>query len=275
MPDGDNAPDSPVTEIDSGAPSTPGEESSAHPAPPPPPADPSPEVRELRAQLSGLQDSLAVMRDGFNALAANRLASNPTQEAPIAELSDDQIETALAEGKGATAVRHMINSAVEKARREIQRTAIDPLAQQVQVTGIGALSAHAFEIVRPQLEYYQRYQKEMDDALNTMAPELKMDPRNIRHLHDLVAGRHIKELLAEEREKVIRQLRENPSSLPGAAAGRQTAAKRGVPSAEELLGKEAAAAAAAKGGEDAFAQKLGYADWEDYAKKTGIVEGSA
>jgi len=225
----------------------------------------SEDVKALRETVQGLADAVATLRQSFQAMQPGQ-----APEPILPDLADEEIETAIAEGKGAQAIRRAVEARIQRAVREH----VTPLQQQVQGTGMAAIAALAIEAVRPQLKHYDRYKKEIDEALAAVGAEHRMNPQTIRAAHDIVVGRHLQEIVTEEVEKAVRGKRENPTGTPGTTAAGRHQTETKVPSALELFGKDAGQAVRDKGGEDTYAKRLGYESWADYLTKTG-VEGEA
>jgi hypothetical protein len=114
-----------------------------------------------------------------------------------------------------------------------------------------------------------------------MDPALRLRVANIKHAQAIILGHHLPEIIEEERQKVIRQYRENPSSLPGAAVSRQgRGTEPGTPTAEELFGKNSPEARMVReaGGEDAFIakhQRSSHASksWGEYVSRHQAMTG--
>jgi hypothetical protein len=217
----------------------------------------------LREAVTGLTDMVSTLRQGYE-----MLSRGGQQQAPIlpADVSDTEIEEAIAEGKGAPLVRKMVEARVARAVAE----QVAPLRQQVEGIGMPAIAGIAIESVRPQLKHYERFKKEIDANLSQVDPQYRMNPETIRAAYYMTIGKHQEELENERVEAEIRKARENPTGTPGTTAGRKQPTAPTVPTAGELWGKETADAVAGKGGEDAFAQAWGYENWADYLKKTNV-----
>src|SRR3990172_4249311 len=175
----------------------------------PPPSIPAEDIKALRETVQGLADAVATLRQSFQAMQPGQ-----APEPILPDLADEEIETAIAEGKGAQAIRRAVEARIQRAVREH----VTPLQQQVQGRGMPAIAALAIEAVRPQLKHYDRYKKKIDEALAAVEAEHRMNPQTIRAAHDIVVGRHLQEIVTEEVEKAVRGKRENPTGTPGTAA---------------------------------------------------------
>jgi hypothetical protein len=275
-------PDSPPIETPSPEhdPRTPAPEAAAPEAAPTAPTAAA-ELAELRARYDAdraeTRATLQLLREGFTHLAASQ-ARPATVAEP--ELSDEQIEQAIAEGKGAGMLRELARREAARATAQLQREAVDPLAARVNGAGMTAIARHAIVLAKPDMPYYERYRGEIDRELAKMSDDLKLEPGNIRYVHDIIAGGHIQELLAEERERVTRQFRDDPTSLPGLRPTAPAGPK--VPSAEELFGRGSTSARMVRdaGGEEAFVahnarrNKAAAQTWAEYVARYQAMHGT-
>lgn len=238
---------------------------------------------EIAALRQDQANTLNMIREGFTMLASSQ--QQPTAPV-IQDVTDEEIEQQLAEGKGAQAIRRMVAAQTARATAALKRDAVDPLATLVQTHGIDAIAALARQAAEASVDeaakpYVARYRQEIDQAINGMAPELRLKPDNIKHAQAIILGHHLKEIVAEERERVIRQLRENPGSVPGAAVGREAKSTGpAVPTAEDLFGKNSKEAQMIRqaGGEDAWIQKHATSKyssktWGEYVQKHQAMHG--
>lgn len=238
------------------------------------PAGPDP-MDAIRQEIGQLRD---FMMTGFQAVAQTRQA--PEQPAMAPTVSNEELETAIAEGKGAAMIQAIVDAKLAKATQELQQGSIAPLAQMVQQHGVDAIAALAREqaaaSVEPELKpYVERYAQEIRQASSTLAPELAMRPEHQKNAQMFVLGQHIKEIMADVRERAVRSVRENPTGDAPGKAGRTTGTGDKVPTALELFGKAAGKEVAEAGGEDAWARKRHYDDFADFLLKTNAIEGNA
>ena len=132
----------------------------------------------------------------------------PAHDEP--EPTDDEIDAAAVEGKG-------VGAAVKRATRAAMRRLERQTAQQVDdIRGVGlpAIGEIAIETAKQRWEHYDRYKKEIDGALAQLSPEQRAFPNLLNRVYDMVVGSHHKELVAEEREKTIREQRDTDSAPP-------------------------------------------------------------
>lgn len=243
---------------------------------------PDPQIAELRAMMAQQQQTISVIAEGFNALAANRNAGNVT-EPHFVEPTNDQIEQMVAEGKTADAIRLVADARASRQVAALKAESIDPLASQVNNQGIPAMAAMALESAKPSLTHYDRFKGEIDASLNRLAPELRIVPDNVKAAYAIIVGQpeRLAQLEREAYERGLRAARENPASLPGAAGRSLGVGGEQVPTAEDIYGKQSQESKMiqAAGGEDAFVQKYfpGRYDgkWENYVALIQNPEGNA
>ncbi len=239
---------------------------------PPPAGDPQPAPAvDTNKLLADLNVTMQGLSQGMTALAARNVAPAPATEvrAPIAELSDEEINNAFSEGKLADVIRKAIGNSEEKIKREY----IEPL-QQMGVSSISELTAR---ITKADMPHYNRFKADIDRYIAGMEPAFRMSPNAHKLAHDAVVGANIDVLLKEEREATLRQAAQPPGpagQLPGSQSGRQTGTGDAIPTVAELFGQESADSLAARGKDpDGFARDLGYKNWEEYAKLAKTQEG--
>ena len=240
------------------------------------PAAPEPDrFADLQAQVAQLRDYMVT---GMQALSQQR--QQPEQPAMATGPSGEEIENAIAEGKGAAAIQALIDAKIAKATQDLQQNHIAPIGAMVQQHGVEAIAALAREqaaaSVEPELKpYVERYAQEIRQASSTLAPELAMRPEHQKNAQYFVLGQHIKEIMADVRERAIRSARENPTGDAPGKAGRTKGAGDEPPTASDLFGKQAAKEVSEAGGEDAWAKRRGYESWPDFLLKTNAIEGNA
>lgn len=197
------------------------------------------------------------------------LLQSQNQPAPaptIADVTDEEINTAITSGENPAKVLRRLNAATEaRLRRDF-----DARASQIEEVGYGSLAAQASEIANSRMDakLRVRFKKEIDQYVGTLSPAMRTRSDTYMIAYNAVIGAHMPELLAEEREAAIRQARNPaPAPTPGANNNRGTGTT-GVPTVEEYLGKEVANALESVGRTpDQHAQRMGYKDWADMVKK--------
>lgn len=229
-------------------------------------------IREqMRVRDEASQQQLAMLRDGFTMLASQQAQPRATA---TPDITDEQIEQLVAEGKTAQAMRLVADRTAAQTAERLKREAIDPLAGQMQ-TGVNSLSAIAFEQARASMPDYDKYKSEVDAALASMDPQLRIIPANQKMAYAIVVGQHVEEIKREAYERGVRSARENPASQPTTAGRMLGSDGEEIPTAAELyrqgvLDQQSVKMIKAAGGEDAFVQKYfpGKYDgkWSVYSK---------
>lgn len=223
------------------------------------------------------------------------------RQAPVARpgVSDADIEDAIRTGENAaTRIRSLVDAEVNKVREE-SRAAL----AEFQAVGLQSLAAVAGEVAASKMTHYKRFQKEIDERVARLEPQLRANPDAIRMIHDAVVGQHAAELLREAEETAVRRAQEGRGALGDTAPeqGRDTAPRGSgntpgrtaapgdtqskVPSIQEIGGEDGMEALKFKdrGAKDAdsFAQGMGYQSWAHYmeefenAKREGEKMGIA
>jgi ABC-type transporter Mla subunit MlaD len=264
------------------------------PPPPPPPAGLSKdEVKALlETTLSGLGDRLGSVVQQLNerieALAARQpqvVVQPPAPPASVADITDEEIDRAVLSGQGAAQrIRALVDRAVNAATERIIKERVQPLEE----FGVRALGDVTQRVVATSMKYYNRFKKEIDEQLNTLAPAARSNPLVIETIYNAVVGRHAEELANEAAEAAVRQAQEQTKApAPGTGAGGQATERTDeVPTLQDFLGpaaneaKEALQHKVQGADADAFARSLGYKDWASYMKMyqellSAETEGSA
>lgn len=257
---------------------------------PPPPAGVSKEdvERIVSGALTGVGQQLAesqrALGERIEALASRQpqVVVQPAQVQPaaVADL-DAEIDSAVLSGQGAASrIKALVDREVNKAAERLVREHIEPL-QQYGVNTIGELSRR---ITAGGMKHYVKYQKEIDQRLNALSPEVRANPAVIEMVYNSVVGLHADELAREAAEAAVRQAQEpqnDPPPVPGRKAGSSATPGSGaapgapredeVPTAEQVGGALGMEALAHKGSggqsADEFARTMGYKDWADYQKQ--------
>jgi len=244
----------------------------------PPAADPAVSQTDFKAFASSVLDTLQSMQGGFNALASARHAGQdtPPAEPAIEDVTDDEVAKAVEDGDArrvAQLIRKAATAASERSTRALKKSAVEPL----QTYGVSAIASLATRAAKADMPHYDRFKKEIDDAIAKLPLEARLNPDSIAYCHHVIVGLHAKELVTEAEEGAVRKLRESGqlAQTPTGTTGRTQDAATKVPTVAELLGDEVAASFTALGKDpDHVARKLGYpGGWAEYAKK--FQEGGA
>ena len=231
----------------------------------PPPAQPAYVNNEDFNRFQGMIEGRFNEIGNTIAQAVAQLNNRPAAPAHAEpEVSAEELEQALSEGKGADKFMRAVDSRMRKLEGTI-RTRLD----EIESSGIGAISEVVGEVVRPQMPYYNRYKKEVDAYIASLPAHLRIKKDVHLVAYNAVAGSHVAEIVKEEREKVLREAADpNAAGAPGGAGGRQQngTVKDAAPTVADLFGKDASDALTAIGRTpDQHAQRMGHKDWGTYA----------
>lgn len=211
-------------------------------------------------RMEGRLDEASATRD--RAISSDKpLASQPT--VTLAE-----IETALAEGKGADKLAKYVQESVDAALASFKITNVDP----IQNIGFSTMESLTKEIVKPKMPHYNKYPKEVDDAIAKLPTHLRLHPEAQLFAYKAVIGSHVDEIVTEAKEAALRaSSSDDGGTQPGAGSGRANAGAGSAktPDAAALFGPEAADALRAKGvSQEDHAKRLGFKSWDDFATFT-------
>lgn len=217
--------------------------------------------------------AMSEMRSLVSTLAR---APREPQAAPQGDLSDEQLQAAVDEGRMSSAA--MISAITRRENRKFAAEQIEPL-RNAGLANISELSkAVAASSLREDgkaaFPYAKRYSKEIDDIL---AAHIKggnvVNPAVYAEAYRYVVGGHIDELTGEAQTASVRNA--NPAAPErtgsGARTGRTTTSSPTL-TVESVLGDGAARALDAKmrqrgWTEDQAAQAMGYKSMSDYLKQ--------
>jgi len=214
---------------------------------------------EMLGHIERMQDQWQQPQRGY---------TPPVQDEPEdPDVSEDELVNAINGGQGTQAIRKMITKEAKALAKTLIRDHIDPL----RTAGLGAIDELSREVHGSKMEYYKRYEKEIDQYLAQVDPGLRVNPQMRKLAYEAVVGRHVNEIAQEKAEEAIRKQGQDtvvgvPSTKAGARALGQD--KIVVPMPEDLGGADAEKALREVGrDQEQFAKKLGYKNWEDYMTK--------
>lgn len=240
------------------------------PAPAPTPSYvPADEFKTFQATIS---DTLGTIRESLQALNSSRVHEAPRHDLPaIEDVADEDIEAALAEGKGAKVFRKAIEAAVKRLDAKY-----DARHASLEATAGSSLSNMAARMAKPLMKYYDKpyIKKEVDQYIARLKPEEKLNPENFVVVYNAVAGAHMEEIIADEREAALRAAANKSAPVPGGANGRSNSSPTD-PTVEETFGVEAARELRNRGRNlDRIAQAFGFKDGKEYMKAVQESEGN-
>lgn len=223
---------------------------------------------KLESSMTQMSATMQTMQEGFTtAMSAiqQNMGNVPEKNPSPAITSDDiaSVEKALADGEGANAILSLVNKATTDALSKFKKAEVDPMRTQ----GMESIALLSGAEVR-KMPHYEKYKKEVDTYINGLPIESRINPQAHMLAYNTVVGQHFEEILAEDREKMLRSGGGNGAGTPGNAAGRTPGGENEkAKSAVEVFGQDSADALSAVGmDEEAFAKKLGYKDWATYVE---------
>ena len=209
------------------------------------------------------------VRESLQALQSARTYEAPRAEVVIEDASDEEIEAALAEGKGVKTFRKMINAAVANLDKKY-----DARARKIEETATGSLSGMAAEMAKPKMKHYAKdyIKKEVDAYAQRLSAEQRMNPENYIVVYNAVVGANMDKIVAEELEASKRKDRNLDGAKPGGSSGR-TNESPVAPTVKEVFGDEAERELRSRGRSiDSVARAFGMST-EDYLKLARENEG--
>ena len=208
----------------------------------------------------------------FPSKPSDASVDSPTGPTPLeleAEIDklDNQIDLAVQEGKS---VRELNKRRDQLRDQKFDIERVQPLRSQGS-SGINELVINNLKLSDPLFEQYE------DEFMDLIRPSMKagqvLTLKVAQEGFALIKGRHIKEIIAAEKEAEKRQEKLKTSAdLPGGTSGRQVSTQPKSPDTiRERFGGPAEEAFRAKKNkgidEDAFARRLGYKDKAEWFKK--------
>jgi hypothetical protein len=205
---------------------------------------------------------------------ATSTAPSTPEAAKIEDVTDEEYESALAgeipdKRKAAQIVQKRHTAIAKREKVDIQQQ-----LAQLQSIGIGAIGNLTQQSL-VNLPHYKTYQKEIETAIGQLGPADKVNATVLREVYNLVIGRHVDEIIENERKAVLRQQMPSPTdtSPPG---GRRTSAdskkqpSSSAPDPTEVLSPEALQTikyrfgSTGPGAIERFVQSQGEKDWPSY-----------
>jgi len=238
------------------------------PSPAPDPVAPTPtfvpadEFRQFQATING---QFQTFQENFNAILT-QLGSrkNDTLPEPVIEdVTREEIEQVLADGKGADKIVKLIDDRLKKMEGVFGKR-----VQDLENIGLTAISEHSKDLAIGDMPYYSKFKKEIDAYIATLPARLRVSKQIYVVAHNAIVGQHLPDILKEEREKILREAAEpEDATQPTGINGRDRGTKKDeISTVEELLGKSAADALVGIGRTpDQHAAHMGYKDWKTFA----------
>lgn len=233
-------------------------------------------VQRMEAESARKDQELAYLRGRLEASA------KPEASDELADIPDDEFLSAVDQGDTQKLVAAIRKQAAIIAKREVKNlrdTDLAPLRDRFENFGLPVLSDHTLALSRSEMPHLDvpEVARAMDTFLSSMSNEQKANKQGLMTAYQLAVGANPMAVVEFERKKAERQALTEASDGGGRVTNtrhRSGGKETFVPLPGDLGGQDAERAAQAKGGHDALARKLGYNDWADYMKQTGMVEGA-
>ena len=249
----------------------------------PPPSDPPVEAAPPaeyvpKADFDKLQASIYELQSNVTNFFARQ--NQPQQTAPVTpqivieDVTDDEYADAIA---GSISDKHKAAAIVQKRHTAIAKRESVQLQQkidQLQSVGMGAISNLTAQslVSKP---HYKTYKKEIDAAISQLPPEARVNAQALEGVYNYILGSHIEEIMASERETVLRQAAVKPDTPAPSGRGSSPAggATGATPLPSEALDPLALAAIRDKYGStgpeaiDRFVRSQGQKTWDEYYTK--------
>ena len=233
---------------------------------------PADEFRQFQATING---QFSQFQENFNAILA-QLGSRKddiTSEPVIEDVTKEEIEQVLADGKGADKILKLIDGRLKK-----MEGAFGKRVQDLENVGLTAISEHSKDLAAGDMPYYSKFKKEIDAYVATLPAHLRVNKQVYVVAHNAIVGQHLPEILKEEKEKILRAAADPTDATDSTGInGRDKGTRKDeIPTVEELLGKDAADALVSIGRTpDQHAAHMGHKDWKTFAAfAKALEEGS-
>lgn len=218
-------------------------------------------TRDDYDRLAGLVATIQQsVNAGFDALAAQRQTRHEP-EPTIEDVTDEELEEALNQGTGAQKFRKMVNAAAARLAKD----QIEPLRAEGQQAIAGLVKQTATQ----NLPHYKKYQKEIDEYVDRLPANQRLNPEVYEIAHNIVVGKHVTEIVNESVESFKRGSGGGAPHVntPG-GQGRSTVGFQPSGTITKPPSTEQAGLLADRGDSpDQFAMKLGYKSWDEYMTK--------
>jgi len=212
----------------------------------------------------------------FDAAAASRETAPPpaAPQEPVRTITQEHIDAAYDESdyKKASSLQNKYNA----ESLAILDFHTNQKIQQATNTGASMIASQAMKAAGsdPDMPYFTRFRKEVDEVLRSVDAAGRGDSNVIRAVYDSVVGKHYSELMNEEREKFAREAANDGGGggvAPGSggpARGQGNDGGGGKLTIDGVFGLEAPQVHArlreVAGGLTGFLQKRGYKDEQEW-----------
>jgi hypothetical protein len=227
---------------------------------------PADEFKTFQATIQGTMDAV---RESLQALNSSRVHEPARPDAAIEDVTDEEIDAVLAEGKGAKVFRKMLDAATKRLDKKYEAR-----ASHIEETASNSLSSMASELAKPKMKHYNKdyIKKQVDAYLARMPIEQRLDPTNHLVVYNAVVGENNDRIVAEEVEAALRKAKNPAGVLPGGSNGRTNDSPVEA-TVKEVFGDEAERELRSRGRSiESIAKAFGMSK-EDYIKLARDTEG--
>lgn len=200
--------------------------------------------------------------------------SGPTVTQQLTEIDtkiaalDTKIDEAVSQGKPvSTLLKERSTLERKSVRMQIKAEDIDP----AMAAGIQTIDQLSDAVTRGSMPHLSLVKDDYEQALASLLPEQRMNPRLRKAAYDIAVGQNIDKITASEKEKILRE-QSTPPPPPSNQSGRGTGtAPGGIPKPEEVLSKDALAAIRSRGFTvDEYYKRIGHKEgWKGFWEKSG------
>lgn len=228
-------------------------------------ATPSAPAIPQPTQNFATRDDLMAVVDSVKAIAAavQQGVATRTATPAIPEVTDDELMTAINEGKPTAALKRL----TESIKQSLITEHIAPLRQQ-GMASLATLTKDAARVAAD-MPYFAKFEKQIDALVQAVPLEQRADPNTYRTAYAIVAGQNVTAIIKEEVEKALRSPAGGDGGQLPNGGQRPAGGGTGVPTIGDLLGADAEANLKATGWTaDQYAQKILHAPtWAEAAAR--------
>jgi len=243
------------------------------------------QLAEMKGEIKGMLDTamqgLNLKMETFGqprGPAPPPKPAGPTLEEEVAELDkslaslDEPYEEAVRKGEGVLAIQKKREQLIQKRADLIHSRDINEL----KTYGTFAIDRLTDEVVGSKLELLRipEVKQSYEAALNSMAPDQRMNPETRLLAYKFACGEHMDKIFDLKLQEHLRKEEETKTNIPTGGAGREHELSKDdpnyVPKPEDVLTKDNLAALRRVGKTvDGYYKQMGYDGWADFWKKDG------
>lgn len=247
------------------------------------PVTPAVEPAVTRDEFKALADSMKTLAESVQQAVSRPVVVQPAAAPAMAEpeITAEELDAAAAEGKGGEKIKALLARQAANLERRAQAE-IDAV-RQYGATAIGSLAEKTFVLGlnNDQKDVYERWGKEIKAAVAACEPALQGLAETWQSALEIVAGRHLPEIMDSRLEAVARQKAaadEAAAVMPGKGGRPAVPTDDEIPSFAQVAGASDFASDGTTAEE--FIKKMNrgkpasqkYKDWDDYVQRGRAVE---